>query len=106
MKKYAVMVLAVVLLGVLCVVSFADMERCPYCNGSGIEICAICRGSGTCVTCNGRGTVGYVPDYTGRGRGHDVTCTACNGSRRCWRCGGNPRARCSNCGGSGYVDTY
>lgn len=107
MKKCFVVVVLVlvVLAGVLCEASFADIERCPDCGGSGKERCDICRGSGTCVICYGRGTVGYVPDYTGQGRGHDIICTACNGTRKCWRCNGYPITTCHTCGGTGRIDT-
>lgn len=51
--------------------------------------CRICRGSGRCTLCFGKGR-SYVTSY-GVGSGSYVECSACNGSGRCWRCDGEGR---------------
>ena len=58
MKKYIVWILSVLLLLVLCGVSFA--RECPQCNGQGGTRCGTCFGSGRfkgqqCTSCHGRG---------------------------------------------------
>ena len=58
MKKYLVLALLVLLLGVLCDVSFA--RTCPQCNGKGGTRCGTCFGTGLfngqqCTSCHGRG---------------------------------------------------
>jgi len=35
---------------------YQSIEPCGYCDGSGVQACADCGGSGLCDTCNGSGT--------------------------------------------------
>ena len=106
MKKFAVMVLAVMLAGVLCVASFADMEICPDCHGAGKVKCVVCHGGGLCAICHGRGITGYTNVYTGSGRSEKIICSACNGNGKCWECDGFKTTICINCFGKGFVPTY
>lgn len=45
--------------------------------------CSICKGSGDCQTCGGRG---YL--YSSASKKYDRNCTSCNTSRKCRYCGG------------------
>ncbi|MBQ7220396.1 MAG: hypothetical protein IJS28_05395 [Synergistaceae bacterium] len=74
MKKYVVCILSVLLLAVLCGVSFA--RQCSDCNGTGQKACSTCAG------------LGYLGDR----------------SRTCHMCNGSGTRTCSTCNGSGYVD--
>ena len=93
MKKYAVMVLAVMLVGVLCGASFAATTKCTTCFGTGSVTCGVCHGTGICQQCYGNTWI----------RG--VKCTACFGTGACRTCQGNREVRCSRCLGTGYVET-
>ena len=58
MKKCIVWVLLVLIMAILCDVSFA--RTCPQCNGKGGTRCGTCFGSGwfngkQCTSCHGRG---------------------------------------------------
>ena len=68
MKKYLVLALLVLLLGVLCDVSFA------------LKQCQTCFGTGKCSFCGGDGKI-YAP-------GGYTNCYVCHGSGRCGVCGG------------------
>ena len=47
--------------------------------------CGICRGSGRCKICFGKGIVYGCFSHS------SFECSACNGSGRCWRCNGKGR---------------
>ena len=106
MRKFAVMVLAVMLAGVMCEASFAALERCSYCFGTGEQDCGLCSGSGICQGCYGKGTVGYTPDFSGNGSGGPVECPSCHGDRKCDKCHGSGKITCWKCGGTGKTYTF
>ncbi len=73
-------------------------KTCQTCHGDGyVEtnenygdvpagVCALCRGSGICQVCYGRGRF-FVATY-GQGGSNYVTCSGCNGNRKCKYCEG------------------
>ena len=76
-------------------------QQCSYCNGSGVVICPICRGSGftkrTCDFCNGTGGKRRVACFYCRNglTSPGTYCITCGGS-------GYTEESCMSCGGSGY----
>lgn len=71
--------------------------RCESCAGRGVVICVNCKdGRPKCLSCAGRG---QDPQ-------NFSTCTVCQGRGQlaeCPKCKGNPKRRCSECGGRGKI---
>ncbi len=90
-------------------------SRCSHCGGSGFESCPNCRGSGNvrtryfvnCGSCHGSGIQSFGIDAG------QVSCPYCHGTGqeerfdddRCPTCGGDGRATCKRCQGSGRFGT-
>lgn len=70
---------------------------CRSCRGEGVLPCRMCKGSGKCVTCNGRGRR-RVTEFSGyRGHGWESSYVDCNPD--CSLCRGKKVRECSFCGG-------
>ena len=79
--------------------------ECGECNGSGVETCYDCNGSGkdeTCDVCDGSGE---IEDPNG-GEGDTLVCDECDGSgeMNCYRCDGEGKYDCSYCGGDSEIE--
>jgi hypothetical protein len=80
-------------------------EPCSKCEGSGIVRvnCRICRGSGRCVNCQGRGGKTLGGSFDSRARFH--RCTDCGATGRCKSCMGRGwhGVKCDLCRGEGLL---
>jgi hypothetical protein len=86
--------------------SISRFAACPACKGQGSIACDACQGTGTCVTCKGRGRAATCPNCIGKGIIHERCrhcggnggCTPCRSSGRCSTCSG--RRLCARCNGA------
>ncbi len=99
--------------------SISGHDKCPFCSGSGFNVCSLCNGSchSKCYKCSGGG---LVQCSLCRGTGHhwangmfntcygcsghgSITCTACQrGFVNCISCNGKGRTKCNFCNGLGW----
>lgn len=79
--------------------------ECGECNGSGVETCYDCNGSGKDETCDACDGSGEIEDPNGE-EGDTLVCDECGGSGEidCYRCDGEGEYECSYCGGDTEIE--